>query len=226
MDLSGDAAQGRMPQPKKDDTAKKVGTGCLIAALVAALAVFGAYLAGKSMLKRVVDGYTEAQPRALPESAMPADQALEVCGRVDRFREALKTGTAPEPLVLTGDDLNAVIAHHPDWKDLAGKVHVVIEGKRITGDVSIPLDPVGGLVKGRFLNGKGTISVLLADGRLMVFLDSLDIAGKTPPEWLMRDLKAKNLAEKVNSKPSDAAVIAKFESITVDDGRLRITPKR
>ncbi|MBI5623765.1 MAG: hypothetical protein HY924_08310 [Elusimicrobia bacterium] len=226
MDQMGNPLPGTLPQRKDGDTAKKVGIGCLIAVLVLLGLLAAAFFAGRSVFRRVVETYTELQPRVLPLSAMPADQAEAVLGRFERFREAVKAGTASEPLVLTADDVNGLISLHPDGKRAAGKVHVSIEGSKIGAEVSVPLDEVGGMFKGRFLNGKGTFTALLTGGRLVIFLDTLELAGKHMPDWLMPELRAKNLAEKVNSKPEDAAFLALFESVSVEGGRLKVVPKR
>ena len=46
------------------------------------------------------------------------------------------------------------------------------------------------------------------------------------PDWLMGGLRGKNLAEKANTNLDNAASLARFESISVEDGRVKIVPKR
>ena len=68
---------------------------------------------------------------------MPAEQRQVLKDRVEAFRKAVEAGTPTEPLVLTSDDLNALIEENPDLK---GKIYVKIEGDEVKGQVSIPLD--------------------------------------------------------------------------------------
>ena len=84
--------------------------------------------------------------------------------RVDAFRKALDSGKPSEPLVLDSDDINVLIADNPDLQD---KVHVDIEGDKVNGQVSFPLEGIGlPAFKGRYLNGKATLKVSLEDGFL------------------------------------------------------------
>ncbi len=67
----------------------------------------------------------------------------------------MEAGTASEPLVLSSDDLNALIEDKPEMK---GKIYVTVEGDEVKGRVSIPLGELGlPMVKGRYLNGKADL---------------------------------------------------------------------
>ena len=68
---------------------------------------------------------------------MPPEEAKELHDRVDAFQAALDSGKPTEPLVLDSDDINVLIADNPDLRD---KVHVDIEGDKVKGQVSFPLE--------------------------------------------------------------------------------------
>ena len=44
---------------------------------------------------------------------MPAEKRQALKDRVEAFRKAVEAGTPTEPLVLTSDDLNALIEENP-----------------------------------------------------------------------------------------------------------------
>ena len=85
---------------------------------------------------------------------MPAEKRQALKDRVEAFRKAVEAGTATEPLVLTSDDLNALIEENAELK---GKVYVKIEGDEVKGQVSIPLERLADLpmFKGRYLERRG-----------------------------------------------------------------------
>lgn len=213
-------------QPKKSSAGKWLGIGCLVLLALLVLGGFIAYALVKTFLSGLVDQYTDAQPRAIPALAMPANQAQAVCARVDAFQAALKAGQATQPLTLSGPDINALIKYHPAWSNMADKVNVSIEGSKIRGEVSIPLDALFKQAKGRYLNGTGVITVQLVDGRLFIFLDSLEVKGQALPEEFMKAFRSENLAQNVNTDEKSAEAIAKFESISVQNGKIVIVPKK
>jgi hypothetical protein len=209
------------------------GSGCMKYALIGCLAmvvliVVGgvlAYHAVTGFMSGIVDEYTDTQPRELPAVVVNEEEAEVIVQRVETFRKAQDAGGATEPLVLDANDINQLIHHHPDWSELADKVYVTIEDDQIQGEVSIPLDDVGELVKGRYLNGAATFKVGLAAGRLVVFVETLEVNGKPIPNEFMEQLRSKNLAEDSHKDEDFVAVVEKIESITVQDGRIYIVPK-
>ena len=68
---------------------------------------------------------------------MPAEKRQALKDRVEAFRKAVDAGTPTEPLVLTSDDLNALIEENPELK---GTIYVKVEGDEVKGQVSFPLD--------------------------------------------------------------------------------------
>jgi hypothetical protein len=199
--------------------------GCIIASI---LAVLMAILLAVSafLLYRLADQkvkeYTGTTPEELPKVEMPADARQELKNRVAAFRKAIDEGTPTDPLVLSSDDINALIEENDDLK---GKFFVKIDGKEIKAQVSIPLDPLAKgpfrpMFEGRYLNGKADLKASLQDGVLMVTLDSIEVNGKKPPEEMMARFRQENLAKEFYKNPKNAEMIQKLESIEVKDGKI------
>jgi hypothetical protein len=201
--------------------------GCVIASvmivlLILALAV-GAYLAFRA-LNRTLEEYTSTTPRELPKLEISEEERQNAVERFKTFRDAVKEGTATEPLVLTGDDLNALVEDVPELK---GRFYFTIEEGKIKGQVSIPLSTFVdiGMTRGRYLNGEAEFKASLSDGVLLVMLDSIEVNGKRFPDQAMSSLRQKNLAEDISKDPDNAEMIRRFESIEIKDGKIIIKPR-
>ncbi len=195
--------------------------GCLFAVIFTLLAVVGGGIAAYMGYRYLVNSalpYTDTAPTPLPKVEMPPEQAQELHARVDAFRTTLDSGKPTEPLVLDSDDINVLIADNPDLRD---KVHVEIEGDKINGQVSFPLEGFRiPAFKRRYLNGKATLKVSLEDDFLRVTLDALEVKGKPVPASFMDQVRNKNLAEEASRNPKNAEAIRKLESIQVKDGKV------
>jgi hypothetical protein len=204
--------------------------GCLVSAILLVLVLVGGfltvrYVAGK--LSNAVRQYTDAQPASLPRNEMSPSEQKALDARLAAFTSALDGTNAAPVLALSGSEINALINQNALFKD---KVFVTVEGDRVQGQISLPLEDlqlpvVGGLVKGRYFNGAAAFRVSLRDGILVVSLASLEIGGKPVPPEVMAPLSEQNLAEGVQRDPQQAQVLRKLESIEIKDGRLVIRPK-
>jgi hypothetical protein len=147
----------------------------------------------------------------LPKVEVSESETSMIMERVNAFTNAIKNNTSPSPLVLTSRDINVLIANHPDWRELAGKVYVSIEDDRVKGQISILLNEFGGMFEGRYLNGSAIFSVSMTSERFLVFLDSAEVAGEPLPDELMKGMRAENLAAESNKDPDVIAIIEKLE---------------
>ena len=214
------------PAPKPSGIGKWIGIGCVAALALLIVGGFIAYALIKTTVVGLMNQYTATQPRALPQLVISEPQGRAICARVDAFQAALQAGQPADPLVLTADDINALIKYHPTWKYMTGAVYVTIDKNKIQGEVSIPLETITKKAKGRYLNGTGVFTIQLLDGRLLVFLDTLEVKGKPVPEEFMKAFRSENLAKNANTDEKKAAVIAKLKSITVQNDQIRIVPKK
>jgi hypothetical protein len=201
--------------------------GCIIAsilmALVAILIAVVIYFSFR-FVNQLVEEYTDTAPRELPKVEMPVDRREALTKRVEDFRKAVQEGKAVEPLVLTSDDLNALIEEQPDLK---GRIHVRIEGSELKGQVSIPLErfsqvPFLGMLKGRYLNGEADLKASFSEGVLIVTLDGFEVNGKRPPEEIMAKIRQQNLAKDAYNDPKNAEMLRKVESMEIKDGKITI----
>lgn len=207
---------------KKSGCGKYILIGCgslFVVGIIAAIVIF---FVVKGWYTGVMEDYTGTEPLDLPVVQMPDDQVQRVIEQVDSFKYAVQEGNPTEPLVLTGDEINAVIQHHPDFQGISDKVYVTLGEDKIDGQISIPLSGMVPMGEGRYLNGSASFSVTLASGRLMVFLESLEVGEKEVPAQLMSELGKKNLAEDAASNPDIGPVIEKLDSINIADGQLTI----
>lgn len=201
--------------------------GCVIASVLAVLLIV-ALAAGAYLVYRVINGYLEqytaTAPRELPRLQISEEERKGVVERLKAFRQAVKDQTATEPFVLTGDDLNALVEEVPELK---GRVYFTIEGEKIKGQVSIPLSLFmdTGLTRGRYLNGEAEFKASLADGVLVVTLDSIEVNGKRPPEEAMANFRQQNLAKDLYKNPENAEMIRRFDSLRIEDGKIIIKPR-
>jgi len=199
--------------------------GCsLVFVLFVIVGVF-VYIGVKGVFDKYVEKYTDVQARDLPRVTLSEEAIEAVIERADKFAEGVKGDRLTEPLVLSSDDINALIQHHPNWKGLSDKVYVSLEEDKIQGEVSIPLEEMSSMLKGRYLNASAVFTVSLMNGRLLVFLDSAEVKGQPIPEPFMQEMRKENLAKNVASDPNMGPVIEKLESIEVIDGKLTIRAK-
>jgi len=169
-----------------------------------------------------VETYTATSPVALPRSNMDDADYANVEERITQFTKALNQGQPTAPLVLNEQELNAFIERtHPN--DLGKEVYVVLDGNQVKGEVSFPLDNFKmSWLKGRYLNGNVTLDVSLQNRLLVVTAQQIEVNGVQVPDSYMQGFRTKNLAEKATEDPKNAATIAKFDSIQVQDGKLII----
>ena len=167
----------------------------------------------------LVDEYTATAPEQLPKVEMPAEKRQALQDRVEAFRKAVNDGTATEPLVLTSDDLNALIEENDELK---GMIYVKIEGDELKGKVSIPLDKLPlAMFKGRYLNGEADLKASLFDGVLIVTLDAIEVNGKRPPEEVHDRASASRTSPRTSYKDAkNAEMIRKLESLEIKDGKI------
>jgi hypothetical protein len=195
--------------------------GCIIASILAvlmAILVGVVLFLGYRFLNRMVDQYTSTAPRQIPKVEMPAEQRQTLKDRVEAFRKAVDAGSPTEPLVLTSDDLNALIDEN---EELKGIIYVKLEGNEVKGQVSIPLGKLElPMLRGRYLNGEADLKASLSDGVLIVTLDSVEVNGQKVPDEVMKGIRQQNLAKDAYKDEKTAAMIRKIESLEIKDGKI------
>jgi hypothetical protein len=227
-DLSEDLVFPSKPYPMPRRPHGCFFYGCLISGglallFVVAVGVFS-YMAYRSLV-RFVEENTATAPRELPKVALPDAAELSLKARIESFKKAIDAGEPTEPLILTADDLNALIEEDPRWK---GQAYLTIEGEKLGGKVSIPLDTFGdalgplglGLLRGRYFNGEVELKAALKDGILNVLIESLEVNGRRLPKEFA-DVVKKTTVE-ISKDPDIAEDLQKVESLEVKDGKIII----
>jgi hypothetical protein len=191
--------------------------GCLTSLVLLLVICVMGFLAIRWARNRI-SGFTSSAPMELPKVEMADTEFQALEQRVETFGAALNQGKAAEPLVLTERELNALIARTPATKQLANKVYVSLKDNQVRGQVSIPLNGLGWVGRGRYLNGEAAMNVSLQNGVLIVTADEVKVQGRPLPETFMKGVRQENLAKELYRDPKTAAVISQLDSVQVQDG--------
>ncbi len=205
---------------------QKSSRGCLYGCLGVFLAMvllgvcggFGVYyfIAGQ------VEKYTSETPTELPVVKFTPEQIDQLDARLETFKEALDEGQPAEDLVLTADEINALINQE---EHLRGKAFVRIDHGRVTGDISIPTDAIPG-GDGRFFNASGSFDIKLDHGVLIVTLADAEVKGEQVPQEILDAMSKENLAKDLYKDPKNAEMISRFESVSIEGDKIILKLRR
>ena len=203
--------------------------GC-ITSLVLLVLLLGGLLLGVHVVKKKVAGlvneYTDTKPMTLPTVQIPAADLDKLKKRWQAFEEAVRAQRPTAPLVLTADEINALIASGPDQKSFKGKFYVSFEDDQVKGELSLPLQELGWkMVKGRYLNGSGSFNVSLQNGVLLVAPKTIEVKGKPVPDMYLQGLRNQNFAQFLTNQPNATALLNGLQEVHVKEGKLVIVPK-
>jgi hypothetical protein len=204
--------------------------GCITGLVLLLLIAVGGLVAmhyAKKALTGLVTQYTDTQPVTLPTVQMPPAEVDKVKQRFADFQEAVKAKRPTAPLVLTADEINALIASGPNKQSMKGKFYVRLDDNQVKGELSLPLQDVlpWKMVKGRYLNGNGTFNVAVQNGMLFVFPQTIEVKGKPVPEMYMQGIRKQNFAQGLANDSDATAVLQGLQEIQVKDGKLVVVPK-
>ena len=214
--------------PQFQDAPQKSGSkgclyGCLAVIVGGILLVVCAGVGGWWFVKGQIEKYTSTEPQSIPTVEYNEEQMAELQARVDTFTAAIEGTAQPqEDLVLTADEINAMINASEQWK---GKLYVTIENDEVSGDVSIPLDGVPG-ASGRYFNGSASLSVTMQNGKLFVSLVDAEVNGEPVPKEIVDALAAENLAKDAYKDPETKKVLDRLEDIRTAGDTLILKLKR
>ncbi|HEY2154881.1 MAG TPA: hypothetical protein VGH33_04580 [Isosphaeraceae bacterium] len=199
--------------------------GCLFAAILLGLILLLVGLAGWATYRaadQFVQQYAEDAPVPIPVVEKPAAEVDAIKARMRAFSESLNTGNATEPLELSADEINALIAAVPQFRGIAA---VELVDGNIRGKVSFPIErmPFGALFKGKYLNGTATIDARIVDGHPVVTVVGLETKGKRVPDAFLVSIRGQNFAQDIDK--DTAETIGRLRSIEVKDGKIIYTPK-
>ena len=134
--------------------------GCLTLVILVLAGALVTYLGVRYVANKVtqlVNNYTDTAPIQLDTVTLPPAQMSVLRDRVAVFGQALQNQSTPQELILTAEEINALIGSDPSYKAFKGLFLVQIPGDQIKGKLSLPLQDIGPLkLKGRYLNGEAT----------------------------------------------------------------------
>jgi hypothetical protein len=210
--------------------APKQRRGCLfygcLSGIACLLIILIAFLVGLYQLKKMINFYTDASQVTLPAVHLSTAEMDDLKQRIENFQDAVRSGRPTPPLTLNADEINAFIQTDTNMVRLKGKLYVTLEGNRLKGQVSVPLDELGlRIFKGRYLNGSGIFAVGLQKGMLVVNADSLSVKGKPLPGVYMDKIRSQNLADGINNNPKASVGLNHLQEVQISDGKMVIVPK-
>jgi hypothetical protein len=200
--------------------------GCLIALVVSVTLALLAIVLLVAWLKSAVRTYTDTQAKPLPRVEYSPETGAQLQQRIQSFFEALTTDQKLDPLVLTPEDLNTLIAS-TGTNALRDRIYVTsMDDGIVHADVSVPLSRFGLRdLNGRYLNGKGELKVIFQDGELRVWVDKFEARDQRLPKLLEGKLRERNLAEGLLNNPKTFNTLQQLESVSVTNGALVLRPK-
>ena len=213
-----------------DQTPTKPRRGCLfygcLTWTVCLLAVLVAGLLGLQQFRRMLNKYTDTQPMPLPQVSIAPAALDQLLRRVEDFRDDLRAGRTPAQLVLSANEVNALIQHDPELKAINGKFYVLISGDKLKAQVSLPMEDLGlQRFRGRYLNGTASLGVALHNGILYLFAEDFVAKGKPIPAGYMDVIRRQNLAAPANENARASVAMNLLKSIEIKNGQLIVTPK-
>lgn len=210
---------------------KKSGRGCLFwGGIIAAVLLLFAIVTGYGVYRyarHVLYDYTDTKPLDIPAVQLSDMEITNLQQRVENFDKAIKDNKPVDSLVLTADEINALIAHAAKTNlPSPPRLYFSFNEDRVQAQLSFPTDVFGlRMLKGRYFNGSGEFVVSLHEGRLMLNVKSLSVKGKPLPEQFMQPLRAQNFADVWTNDVDFNQALAKLQEVKIESGKLIVVPK-
>jgi hypothetical protein len=208
------------------------GCGCLVALLLFAIGSYFAYTKVREVAADLVAEYSANEPVPVEITPLSDSQIDQSLAKFSAFEAGMDGSADPVPLVLTGQDINALIQAHPSFEALAGRASVTVEGNTLRsrlslnlGELDIPIPFLAEAVEGRYFNGVATFSLGMAVGRPALYIERLEVNGAEIPAEIMGEISKQNLLEELVKEPQFAAMVEKIEDIRIAKDELTIVPK-
>lgn len=208
------------------------GCGCLGLILILSIGGYFAYIKIQEVAATAIAEYTATESVAVEIPQLSQDQIDQSVEKFSAFQAGLADGTEPVTLVLSGQDINALIQSHPTFKPLADRASVTVEEDRLRSQVSlsleeldIPIPFIAEAVKGKYFNGIAIFSVGMTAGRPALYIEGLEVNDAAIPAEFMSEISKQNFLEDAGKDPEFAKLIEMIEDIRIENGELRIVPK-
>lgn len=155
------------------------------------------------IVQNTVEHYTSETPMRVSTQNLPEPTKEELEDRVEAFSDAIDEGRVPEPLILRGAELDALLQDLWEREELPGAMALRIEDGRVRSDLSIPLEegieigPFTPEVGGRYLNGTVTFTIELDENGLQADIERFVVNDKTLPGWMVNAIEREFVERRV-----------------------------
>lgn len=222
VDPSGLAVTGSLVADAPVRKQRRWWLYALLALLVLAITGILLVIAAVRYRDYLIATYTQTQPGVLPALDTSPAVLKQLKGSWAAFAKAVEAGQTA-PLRITADDLNVFVAENmPPLKD---QFRFRIERGQLRGQFTFPLERSGQQkLKGRYLNGVATFTLLFQDGWLTLSLAGVEANGKPIPRWILSRVQKQNLLRDFDHNVELAEFLQQIESIAVKDGAIIVQP--
>lgn len=207
------------------------GLGCLALIVVAVVLTIVGINYGKKMVSGFIGDYTAEAPVEIVVPDLSPEVVDNAIQRFDAFTSAMSAGDTPDALVLTDDDVNALIANHPSFTAVADSVVVAMAADQLTSQVSLNLDDmeipvpfIAEAVEGKYFNGEVSLSLDTVAGRPAMYIEGLAVDGVPIPRQFIDGLSSENLLKDAGTNPNMKEFFDRIEELKIEDGQLKIVP--
>ncbi|MGV3771479.1 MAG: hypothetical protein ACO1QB_01160 [Verrucomicrobiales bacterium] len=194
--------------------------GCLTFSLIAIAVVVGTYFG----MRKVMRTYTAEKPVQLPQSNFSHSEYQTLVTRLENFYTNRQEDATIE---LTADEINGLLAHTPDLKNIGQRFYFQIESNKVKAQVSFSLGDLGATqFKDRYINGVADINLKVTNGVVVAHATNFNINGNPMPDSLSAALQTQNLAGDLNKDPKMQQTLAQVERLEVKDGKVILELKK
>jgi hypothetical protein len=143
----------------------------MVAAVLFVCVLLAVY-AGIRYVHSLVDEYTDTKPLPAPAVQLSDAEIKILQDRLQVFNKAMKENKPVEPLVLTAEEINALIANQTRSNSPTPvRLYFSFNEDRVQAQLSVPADGLGlKMLRGRYFNGSGDFrfQVTLVDNGNMI----------------------------------------------------------
>jgi hypothetical protein len=200
--------------------------GGIIAGVLLLFVIIVGY-AGYRYVRNLVYQYTDTKPLEIPAVHLSDTEITNLQQRIQKFDKAIEADKPVEPLILTANELNALIANESKTNPSPVRLYFSLNEERVQAQLSVPTDGFGvRMLRGRYFNGSGDFAVSVHDGRLMLNVKSLSVKGKPLQEQFMQPLREQNFADAWTNDVEFNQALAKLRELKIENGELIVVPNK
>lgn len=199
--------------------------GCLtliVVTLVLAAVVGGGayYYVGK-----MIDTVTSDKPAPI-KTEQPSDAQFQAAStKLNSMVNAWNVGHEAT-IELTAADLNALVARHPSFASLRGKVYFTITNSDLGVETSMPLDFINfSKTKGRYFNGRLVTFFELLNGQMTIRPKLVEANGNQVPQNVLDRVDWNEATAELRKNKDWATYIERIKSVRVTANTMVITTK-